>query len=71
MIQLYTHTHTQTHTHIIFQILFPYRLLQNTEYSSQCYTVGPCWLPILYIVVCICYTQPLNLSLSPNDECLT
>ena len=25
-----------------FQILFPYRLLQNIEYSSLCYTVGPC-----------------------------
>ena len=25
---------------------FPYRLLQNIEYSSLCYTVGPCWLPI-------------------------
>ncbi|XP_066896082.1 F-box only protein 16 isoform X4 [Kogia breviceps] len=24
------------------QILFPYRLLQNIEYSSQRYTVGPC-----------------------------
>ena len=37
-----------------FQILFPYRLLQNIEYSSLCYTVGPCWLSILYIVGCIC-----------------
>ena len=34
--------------YILFQILFPYRLLQNTEYSSLCYTVGPCWLSILY-----------------------
>ena len=45
------------HTYIyiyIFQILFPYRLLQNIKYSSMCYTVGPCWLPILYVVVCIC-----------------
>ena len=39
---------------ILFQILFPYRLLQNIEYSSLLYTVGPCWLSILYIVVCIC-----------------
>ena len=28
--------------YILFQILFPYRLLQNIEYSSLCYTVGPC-----------------------------
>ena len=32
-------------------ILFPYRLLKNTEYSSSCYTAGPYWLSILYIVV--------------------
>ena len=33
------------HTYIsIFQILFLYLLLQNIEYSSSCYTVGPCWL---------------------------
>ena len=52
---IYTHTHIfwiyfiyiHTHTQIHFQILFPYRLLQNTEYSSLCYIVGPCWLSIL------------------------
>ena len=38
---------------IFFQILFLYRLLQNIEYSSLCYTVGPYWLAILYIVVCM------------------
>ena len=27
-----------------FQILFHYRLLQDNEFSSLCYTVGPCWL---------------------------
>ena len=42
-----------THTPTLFQILFPYRLLQNIEYYSVCYTVGPCWLPILYTVVCV------------------
>ena len=40
-----------------FSIIFPYRLLQNIEYSSLCYTVDPCWLSILYIVVCICKQQ--------------
>ena len=40
------------HTHIFFfQILFPYRLLENIKNSSLCYTVGPCWLSILYLVV--------------------
>ena len=27
--------------YILFQVLFPYRLLQNIEYSSLSYTVGP------------------------------
>ena len=35
----------------LFQILFLYRLLQNIDYSSLCYIVGPCWLSILYVVV--------------------
>ena len=26
---------------ILFQILFPFRLLHNIEQSSPCYTVGP------------------------------
>ena len=34
--------------YILFKILFHYRLLQDIEYSSLCYTVGPCWLSILY-----------------------
>ena len=38
----------------LFQILFYYRLLQDTEYSSLCYTVGPCCLSILDILVCLC-----------------
>ena len=36
-----------------FQILFHYRLLQNIECSSLCSTVGPCWLSILCITVCL------------------
>ena len=45
--------HTQTHTHtyiFFFQIIFSYTLLQNIEYSSLIYTVGPCWLSIIYII---------------------
>jgi len=38
-----THTHTHTHIYTLFPVLFPYKLLQNSEYSSLCYTVGP-WL---------------------------
>ena len=40
--------------YVFFQTLFHYRLLQDIEYNSLCYTVGPCWLYILYTVVCIC-----------------
>ena len=29
-------------------------LIQGIEYSSLCYTVGPCCVSIIYIVVCIC-----------------
>ena len=36
------------------KVFFPCRFLQNIEYSDLWYTVGPCWLPILYIVVYIC-----------------
>ena len=57
-----------THIHIsTFQILFLYRPLQSIEQNSLCYTVGPYYLSILYMVVCICQSQSLNLSLS----CLT
>ena len=39
---------------ILFQILFPFRLLGNIEQSSLCYAVGPSWLSILNIAVCTC-----------------
>ena len=39
---------------ILFPILSHYRLLQDSEYSSLCYTVGPWYLSILYMIVCIC-----------------
>ena len=48
--------------------LFSYRLLQNTEYSSLCYSVGPYYLSILYIVVCICYSQHMLLNLSLRSK---
>ena len=38
----------------VFQILFHYRLLEDIEYSSLCYTVS---FNVLYIVVCICQSQ--------------
>ena len=33
---------------ILSQILLSFRLLQNIEQSFLCYTVGPCWLSILF-----------------------
>ena len=35
-------------------IIFHYRLLQDTEYSSPCYTVNSCCLYVSCIVDCIC-----------------
>ena len=49
---LVIYIYINTHMYIVFQILFHYRLLQDIEYNSLCYTVGPCYLPILYKVVC-------------------
>ena len=42
----------ETYMYILFQILLHYRFLEDTEYSFQRSTVGPCCLSILYIVVC-------------------
>ena len=36
------------HVSILFSNSFPFRLLYNIEQSSLCYTVGPCWLSILF-----------------------
>ena len=37
----------------LFNIPFHYGLSQEIEYSSLCYTVGPCCLSILNVIVCI------------------
>ena len=44
----------QLNIYLNIYILFHYRLLQDIEYSSLSYTVGPCCLSILYIEMCIC-----------------
>ena len=38
-------------THIILQIIFHYRLLQDTDYSSLCYTVNLCCLWHIYFSI--------------------
>ena len=42
------------HICILPRTPLPSRLPRNVEQSSLCYTVGPCWLSILNIAVCIC-----------------
>ena len=56
------------HTHIftLCQILFPFRLLLNTEELSLFSTVYPCWLPILNAVAGICRSQTPSLTLPPG-----
>ena len=50
----------------LFQIISPFRSVQNIELSFLCYTVGHVWLSILTIIVCKCQYQTHNLSL-PNS----
>ena len=52
-----------THVSILFQILFPFNLLQSIQQSSLSYTVGPRWLSILNVAVCTCQSQTFNISL--------
>ena len=52
---------THIHVAVPFQILFPFRLLQNVEQSSLGYTVA-CWFSILNIAICTCSCQTPNLS---------
>ena len=40
-----------THVSMLFQILFPFRLLQNIEQSPLRYMVGPCWLSVLNVTL--------------------
>ena len=49
-IYVYVCIYIYIYTYIIFQILFHYGLLQDTVYSSLCYTVGSFCLFILYIL---------------------
>ena len=52
----------------VIHILFQYGLSQDIDYSSLCYTVGPCCLSILYIIVCILF---LLFSLSVVSDSVT
>ena len=54
------------HSESFLQIIFCYRLLQDSGYNSLCYIVNPFFLSILYIAVCISssHTRKLSLLLS-------
>ena len=52
------------HVSILFQIVFPLRLLWSIEQSSPCYSVGSCWLSLLNIAVCT-FSPKLPVYLSP------
>ena len=58
------------HGSILFQNFFLFWLLESTEQSSLCYTVGPCSLTVLNIAVCTGQPQTPNLSppLSPGNH---
>ena len=49
-----------------FPYPFHYDLSEDTEYSFLCSTVGPCCLSIIYIIVCICYSQTPSSSLEAH-----
>ena len=44
---------------IFLQIIFHYRLLQDTEHNFLCYTINACGLPLLSVVISICCSHPL------------
>ena len=54
-IYIYIYTHTHKYVSILFQAVFPYRLLQNIEHSSLCFTEGLCQLSILLYLYVIIY----------------
>ena len=55
---LFIYLFLHIHVSILFQILFPFRLLQSTEQSSMCYTVGPSLSFLLVLlalaILCMC-----------------
>ena len=59
------HGDSVTHIYtVFFNILFHRGLSQDSEYSSLCYTLGPCCLPILNEIACIHQPQSPSASLS-------
>ena len=63
---IHIYVYAYIYMYIIFQILFRYRLVQDIECSSLCYTVGPCCL--FYILYCV-YVNPKLLIYLFVDIC--
>ena len=61
LFQVHSKVHGFTYTHCVLDSFL-------TQVITLCYTVGPCWLSILYIAVCICQSQSpsFHLSLIPR-----
>ena len=64
VIQLYKNIYS------FFQILFPYRLSQNIEYSSLCCTVGPClsYLPFKILAILVVSFAALLLETTKQHQ---
>ena len=54
-----------SHIYILFQILFHYKLLQDIEYSSLCYTVGSCCLSILFYFIYLFFIKVIFFKIWP------
>ena len=50
---VYIYIYIYIYIYSFIKIHFHCSLLQDIEYSSLCYTVNPCCLSVLYMVVCI------------------
>ena len=61
----FRHINRNRCVYVFLLILFPYRLLQNIEYSFLRYAVGPCCFSILCKVVYIYINPKLLIYLSP------
>ena len=72
-VYIYACVHTCARTHIYthsFSDSFHSRLL-HIKYSSLCYMVGLCCLPILYIVsITLCLVAQLYLTLCNTKDCV-
>ena len=67
--QVYSKVISYTYPCLIFQIPFPFRLLQSIKQSSLSCTVGSCWLSVSNVAACTCRSQTPNLSLPLTFPC--